>query len=54
MAAWRQIACMKPADYWKFKESPTLVDATRICDPRKYSRKLRHVTLGLGGKDGPA
>jgi len=48
---WPEFLQLKPEDFATNMKKPILVDGRRMYDPRKFSRKLRYVAIGVGAKD---
>jgi len=48
---WSEFLQLKPEDFAANMRKPILVDGRHVYDPRKFSRKLRYVAIGVGPKD---
>lgn len=44
---WEQFKCLEPEDFIKNMSEPVLIDARRIYDTEKFSRKLHFLAVGL-------
>ena len=44
---WEQFKCLEPEDFIKNMSEPVLIDARRVYDTEKFSRKLRFLAVGL-------
>ena len=48
---WPEFLQLKPEDFAANMRKPILIDGRHIYDPRKFSRKLRYVAIGVGAKN---
>lgn len=47
---WNEFKDLKPNTFLKHMKTPLVVDGRRIYDPSEFSRELKYLAVGLGGK----
>ena len=45
---WEEFKKLEPEDFTQNMRKPILIDGRRICNPEKFSKKLRYIAIGLG------
>jgi len=45
---WEEFQKLEPKDFIQHMRQPILIDGRRICNPEKFSQKLRFAAIGLG------
>ncbi len=45
---WEEFKKLKPEDFIQNMRKPILIDGRRIYDPKKFSKKMRYIAIGLG------
>lgn len=45
---WDEFKELKPEDFTKNMRTPILIDGRRIYNPKKFSKELRYIAIGLG------